>query len=372
MTSQPLTAGAPALPDLNRPLVRWLVGGFWLLVAVINFSQSAVSDYINFDKIDWPRHVILSGGWLIWFFLTPLVVRIARCWSLEQNTWYRSLLFHLAAGLGIATIHWLTEAGLLRLIWTTNPIPLAIWLVKLSYKFHVNILIYFAVAGAYYALAYYHQYRTYQYEASRLELKTTQLEASLAQAQLQSLKMQLNPHFLFNTHHAIMSLVLQDRKEQAVRMLNRLSDLLRMTLESTHEPEIPLRQELEVVSLYLEIQQIRFENRLQVRMEVDPDCLPARVPNMFLQPLVENAVQHGIAPYARSGTIQLGVARRDSRLELTVCDSGPGLNGEAREGTGLRNTLQRLETMYGPDHRFTLENPASGGLLVTIQIPFRP
>ena len=183
--------------------------------------------------------------------------------------------------------------------------------------------------------------------------------------------MQLNPHFLFNTLNTISSLMHKD-VEAADRMLARLSDLLRYALESTDAQEVPLRQELDFLGGYLEIQQARFGERLTVDREIDPVTLDARVPNLLLQPMVENAIQHGIAPHARPGRIVLRARRHDGRLDLEVEDNGGGLPaGESLvEGVGISNTRARLQQLYGADHRFLLDKAPGGGLLVKILIPW--
>jgi LytS/YehU family sensor histidine kinase len=230
--------------------------------------------------------------------------------------------------------------------------------------FFWNVLIYWFVIIARHAAHYYG-------ELHRREVQTAELEARLTAARLQALQMQLNPHFLFNTLNTISSLMHKD-VEAADRMLARLSDLLRYALESTNAQEVPLRQELDFLGGYLEIQQTRFGERLSVDREIDPATLDARVPNLLLQPMVENAIQHGIAPHARPGRIVLRARRRGERLDLEVEDNGGGLPaGEPLvEGVGIANTRARLQQLYGTRHEFFLVKAGSGGLLVKILIPW--
>src|SRR5262249_40591374 len=199
------------------------------------------------------------------------------------------------------------------------------------------------------------------------ELKASQLEARLAQAQLQALKMQLHPHFLFNTLHAISALMRKD-VEEADRMITRLSDLLRLTLENVGAQEATLRQELEILGRYLEIEQRRFGDRLQVKMEIEPETLDARAPNLILQPLVENAIRHGIAPRSAPGLIEIRASRAGDKLELQVRDNGVGLPTDHREpikeGVGLANTRARLEQLYGAAYRFEVNNFYRCGMIV--------
>jgi two-component system LytT family sensor kinase len=235
-------------------------------------------------------------------------------------------------------------------------------------EYHLELIAYGMIIGVGYAFDYYARYREREFRAS-------QLEAQLAQAQLQALKMQLHPHFLFNTLNAIAGLV-RDRKDKAaVQMLAGLSDLLRHTLENAGKQEIPLREELDFLELYLDIQQMRFSDRLKVRMEVAPETLNARVPNLILQPLVENAIRHGIAVRVSSGLVAVSARRENGLLHLKVADDGPGLKRDWRledgVGIGLSNTRERLNQLYGREHRFEVRNREGGGVEATLLIPWR-
>lgn len=198
------------------------------------------------------------------------------------------------------------------------------------------------------------------------------LQAQLDQAQLQALKLQLQPHFLFNTLNTITALVHRD-PQTAERMISGLSELLRFSLGTAAEQEVPLARELEMLHHYLDIQQIRFQERLAVRFSVDPEVQQAAVPSMLLQPLVENAIQHGIAPRAAGGGIVVSARRRDKRLVLEVVDDGLGIprGGAMREGVGLGNARARLRSLYGDDHVFDASPRPQGGFRVYIEVPFR-
>jgi len=207
---------------------------------------------------------------------------------------------------------------------------------------------------------------------SRATEEREQLEARLARAQLQSLRLQLHPHFLFNTLNTINALIGTDR-HAAERVVSGLSELLRMSLSSASEQEISLAKELELLAHYIEIQQIRFQDRLTVSFRIDPDARYALVPNLMLQPLVENAIRHGIAPRAAPGHVVVTAARQGGRLELSVVDDGVGESPrvEHRDGVGLGNTRARLLSLYGSDHRFEAGSASTGGFAVRIEIPFR-
>ncbi len=216
------------------------------------------------------------------------------------------------------------------------------------------------------ALDYYRKYH-------ERTVQTLELEKHLTEARLQALLHQLKPHFLFNTLNGIASLMHTD-VEAADKMLVRLSELLRITMAHTGAPQTSLRDELAFLERYLEIERIRFRNRLEVAIAVDEDAIEAQVPSLILQPIVENAVRHGIEPRSHSGRIELKGFRQDGRLVLTVTDNGTGLppGGPAREGIGLANTRARLAELYGADHDFELVNGPAGGLCVRIVIPYSP
>ncbi len=206
---------------------------------------------------------------------------------------------------------------------------------------------------------------------SQATRESEQLQTRLAQAQLQALRLQLNPHFLFNTLNAITALVHTD-PHAAERMIMGLSELLRISLGSVGEQEVPLSRELEVLEHYLDIQQVRFADRLQVQYAVAPETERALVPNLLLQPLVENAIKHGIAPRAASGRIVIVARRNNGALLLEVSDDGTGSsNGTPTgEGVGLRNSRERLRSLYGDDHRFDAAPQPAGGYRVVIELPF--
>jgi two-component sensor histidine kinase len=232
---------------------------------------------------------------------------------------------------------------------------------------------YWAQLGAVLALDYYQKFREREKEAGELKLRTLQLESNLAKAQVQALRMQLNPHFLFNTLHSISALVREDNKALAIRMIAGLGDLLRQTLQ-VNSQEVTLRQELDFLEKYLEIEQLRFQDRLNVKMQIDPDTVQATVPCLILQPLVENALRHGISKSAKASLIEIRATKENGNLILQVRDNGPGVPSQFKPSNGnsigLANTQARLESLYQNSFRFVLENAKDGGVLATISIPF--
>ena len=228
------------------------------------------------------------------------------------------------------------------------------------------LLVYWVILLMSHAFNYYNSYR-------KGELKASQLRTQLVQAQLEALKMQMQPHFLFNTLHSISALLSKDT-EAARKMITRLGDFLRLTLENAGATEVTLQQEIEFLNGYLEIERIRFRDRLTTEITIDPLVLNALVPNLILQPIVENALRHAIGN-CNAGRIEIVAAQRNGVLRIEVMDNGPGLAAErqtrahAGKGVGLTNTRARLSALYGGEHLFELTNRPSGGLTVTLEIP---
>jgi two-component system, LytTR family, sensor kinase len=355
----------------RKLILKWgLIAAGWTLFGLFFASQSiAVRAYDGYPL----RVGQTIASWLlcgfIWLALTPLVLWLARRLPLERRTWRRNLPAHIVAAVLLSLLQlatYVTISSLLGMIPGQRPF-FESFRGLLVGDFHFDLLTYGAVVGLSHALDYYRKYR-------ERELRASQLETKLAQAQLDALRMQLHPHFLFNTLNSVSVLMAED-VSAAQRMLARLSDLLRASLGKTGAHEVALDDELKFLESYLEIEQTRFQDRLTVRMEIDPAARAARVPNLILQPLVENAIRHGVAPRARAGTVLVRAARRNGVVRLTVADDGPGL-GSARpedlmKGIGLSNTGARLRQLYGAEHRFELREREGGGLEVSVEIPFR-
>jgi two-component system LytT family sensor kinase len=243
----------------------------------------------------------------------------------------------------------------------------------IRFEFLDDLMVYFAVLGAALARNYFIRYQARVVETRRLQAETAQLHAQLAEAQLNALRTQLNPHFLFNTLHAISSLVEHDPRGVR-RMIARLSDLLRHTLEQTSEQEIPLERELELLRRYLDIMEIRFRGRLAITINLPAELGAALVPNLILQPLAENALKHGVSAMETPGRITVTAMRAGDSLLLQVQDNGPGPGVDAGEpaepGVGLRNTLARLRQLYGNRQQFALRRGPDGGTIAEIRMPF--
>jgi two-component system, LytTR family, sensor kinase len=342
---------------------------FWTMIGLSFASQFYLSSLKSGRPISWGQAVTWSlGDWYVWAVLSVPIIQLARRFRFDDLRWIRSVGIHLGASMLVALGYmvlrsWLGQAQ----SWISGePVSFAEAFNRLAVKaVHFNLLIYWVIVSATHAFAYYRQYQ-------ERALRASELEKRLAQAKLQALQMQLNPHFLFNTLNAIASLMHKDVKA-ADRMITRLADLLRYALESTDAHEVTLRQELSFLERYLEIEKTRFGSRLTVRIEIPDQALDALVPNLILQPLVENAIKHGIERRSKPGLIELRAGCEDNRLRLTLTDNGPGLPTQpgGRKGIGLANTRARLAELYGAAHTFELRDAEGGGVMVEVTLPLR-
>lgn len=324
-------------------------------------------------------------SWYATVPLVPLALKLADLFPLAPGRWRRSLLVHVPAGMAWVVIQLVLSSWLCDFVFAPMTVPPE----ELPASFHdfganmgrlmatyftIWLACYWLIVGAHHALFYLRRAVQRDREASELALRASRLEAGLAQANLRALNMQLQPHFLFNTLNAISVLAAKGERAQTVRLIGRMSDLLRMSLENS-EQTLPLVRELEFVQRYLDIEQVRFADRMTVRFDLAPDTMAALVPSMVLQPLVENAVKHGIARRRAAGRIEVRARRLDDRLEISVRDDGPGFGAEPAAGgtgVGLANTQARLEQLYGPGgfEMYRGDGPG-GGALVRITLPFR-
>jgi two-component system LytT family sensor kinase len=310
------------------------------------------------------------GYWYGWAALAPVVLWLARRFPFDRHVWRRSLPVHLVAVVVVTFAHVVLSEGTYLLVMGSGSsmanVPFWTSVQRTFFRsFDWEMATYWALIGLSHAVSYYHQ-------AQDRTLRALQLETRLAEAQLQALQRQLHPHFLFNTLNAISALMHRD-VNAADQMLARLSDLLRMALDQPGAQEIPLKDELEFLEKYLEIEQTRFGDRLTVRFDVEPETLDALVPNLVLQPLVENSIRHAIGPRIEPGTIAVRARRAGAMLDLRVIDNGPGLRPATRPGAGvgLANTRLRLEHLYGAAGQLVLSEPPDGGLVAAVTLPFR-
>jgi hypothetical protein len=317
------------------------------------------------------RHAVLAGfqDWYPWALLTPLIYNLGRRVRLDRQGRTVAVLLHLGCGTVVALLDLALVTGINQYFGPTvsfvGTFAEVYPRIVLRY-FHFAFIIYCVIVAAAHATEYYRSSRDSEMEA-------LQLQGELTQAQLAALRMQLQPHFLFNTLHTIASLVRDGRSEAATTTIARLGDLFRQTLGHGQRNEVPLREELCFVEAYLQIEQTRFSDRLAVHFEVDPDTLDARFPTMALQPLVENAIRHGIARDPSAGRVAVRARRRNGALRLEVSNDGPTPErGSSRsEGVGLANTRARLARLYGSAYRLELGPGPDAGTVAVLEVPFR-
>lgn len=346
---------------------------FWTsLAAVSSLNRLMGARDIGFGRVIAPAGPILLSfieAWL-WAAFTPLIFWLSSTSSEMRSRALRMLLL-AAAGVGIAIAVYLLldlARGMIA------PMPMrrrgggggGMLFAPLRqiarFRFLNHLLVYGAVLAAGFAREYFLRDR-------RRQQREMRLQAQLAEARLDALRMQINPHFLFNTLHAVSALVERD-PAGVRRMIARLSELLRHTIDSRATDEVPLRDELAFLRRYIEIMEIRFQGRLEVAIAVDEDVLGALVPNLILQPIVENALEHGVNRAGGEGRIEIAVRREDDDVVLTVRDNGPGIDGAAASGVGVSNTRARLEQLYGDAAKLSLSSPADGGTHARITLPY--
>jgi anti-sigma regulatory factor (Ser/Thr protein kinase) len=314
--------------------------------------------------------------------LAPFIVQFARKYPIAKGTWKKNLVRHMIAAVIFTAGHtaWMILLEIPQTPKDVMPLTLKYWSSLTLWALNQDA---FDTYGTLVALAHVWMY----YERVRdREIRASQLEGQLATTQLAMLKLQLQPHFLFNTLNAI-SALMHKNVYSAQEMLSRLSDLLRVSLDNVAVQEVPLKSEIEFIRNYLHIEQVRFQDRLSVTMDIDPETLDAMVPNMVLQPLVENSIRHGIARSSGPGTIDIESTRLNGLIRIAVRDNGPGLPtpmnghthgngngsgiGRTKGGLGLANTRARLQQLYGDRHRLDISNAPGGGVQVTLDIPER-
>lgn len=346
-----------------------LIAAVTALISIIDATRFYIGSAAGGRPVTWLNALASNApSWVLLGGLAPLALVLARRVPLGGAHWARALAIHLAGALTFAVLHVAAMAvylAVLRSSWGAMPV----FLNKFSTALVVNMLTYAAIVGASFAFRFHR-------EAQSRALAESQLQASLTEARLSALRGQLNPHFLFNTLNAISTMALKGEQENVVRTLGYLGELLRVSLDDDLPQEVPLSEELEILERYLDIQRTRFGDRLTVRQTVDPSTLDAMVPSMMLQPLVENAIVHGVAPILGPGEVRIRAARLDGSLLLEVTDSGIGFDATtgAHKGTGigLANTRARLLQLYGDGYTMTLGNSeGKTGARVSVAIPYR-
>lgn len=351
-----------------KPWTKWaLLFGAWTLIALAFASQFNFTQARRGYIVTWEFALTTAlADWYICALLSVPTLWLARRYHFEPTRWRRGLAMHVAAS-ALFAVMWVVLRVIVEMLRSREHLPVfyfgEMFHWTLVRSFYFNLLVYWIIVGASHGMEYYRRYR-------ERELRAIELEKLLVQSRLQALQAQLNPHFLFNTLNSISSLMHRD-VDAADRMLVRLSELLRLALENVETQQVPLRDELEFLRRYLEIEQVRFGARLEVKFDVPPELLDAPVPNLLLQPLVENAIKHGIAPRKQGGWVEVRARRDGTVLALWVKDNGAGNGTKTASGSGLglANTRARLEHLYGDCHRFEFGPVADGGFEVRVRIP---
>jgi len=353
----------------KSPWGPFLAGTFWLFFGLVIGSEKYLSIKAEAPTVlQVPFLTYLTWqtlNWGIWTVFTPLVVAFARRVPLQLAA--RPVALHLGlcvllalaeVGIRLFLVRWFNPAGA-----TSHGPLLASYLSMLSSLAHFDVLIYAVVVGC-----------TYSYDSHFLlkerELQTAVVQGQLDQARLENIRIQLQPHFLFNTLHAIAGLVREGSHPQAVTMIAGLSDLLRASLHTVDRPTVPLAEELDMLKRYLDIQQVRFSDRLAIDLRVEASALEAMVPSLLLQPLVENAIKHGLNQ-AGTGQLDIHASRKGDLLEITIANDGAKLrpDWQAHEGLGLKTTRARLQQLYGATGQLSLENQREKGVVARVSLP---
>ena len=356
-----------------RPPLRWVFAA----ATVLGLFSTLQAYRLSTINLRYPMDIevgkLLLLNMVYWYIpasLAIVIFRLGHRFRIDGPHWIRALGVHALAAVSYSVIHCACMVAMRFLMWESGgKAPTVAWTLYLQRRYLENLdftlMTYTTVLGLSYALHY-------SREAQARAVKEAQLETRLVEARLRTLQAELQPHFLFNTLHAISSLV-HTNPDGADRMISRLSDLLRLTFDRSGAPRISLSEELEFLQKYLEIEQTRFADRLSVRFEIDPETLDAEVPRLILQPLVENAIKHGVSPKPGAGLVQISTKRQGDNLWIEVSDNGVGLSAGARarlrSGVGLSNTRDRLECLYGDAHRIEFSDETRG-LAVRLQFPF--
>jgi signal transduction histidine kinase len=380
-----LDTPAPALTGLSdsqservplRPVDLLFILGFWTFIALLTSANTLVDPGgRNFPVMPTAPVAVAFIESYVWAVLTPLVFALTSHYPLERGQLLPRIALFFVVGMliavGVDVVTGFMRFDVFHVARGRFADAGPMW--RLRHLWFMNeFLVYIAILAGGLARDYFLRYRSRREQTIRLQAQAAQLQAQLADARLAALRTQLNPHFLFNTLHAVSALVERDPRGVR-RMIARLSELLRTTLDGADEQEVPLSQELQFTHRYLEIMQIRFQGRLAIESHIDPGTSDALVPNLILQPLVENAIKHGVSKIDEAGRIEIHARRVGERLVLTVRDNGPPIddaNLRAGEGVGLRNTRERLLELYGTEQTLALRAAGDEGVIAEVTIPF--
>ena len=361
----------PTRKESEAPRWLWLAA-IWFGLALFDATQNVFVMRAEGMHHHWGRlFFTLLISWLPWILATPLVLRLTRRYPPAQWKRFSTWAVHLAAcgSIGVVQAAWVAmwEDWLNPWALTPGPDPFPqLWLHKFSYGLLSSLVLYGLILLVDHVLDSREQLARHQTETARLN-------EQLSKAQLSALRRQIEPHFLFNTLNAIAGLVREKRNDEAVNMIVRLSDFLRRVVEDSGRQQVPLGEELEFTQKYLDIQKARFAERLQFSVDVPQELLPAQVPSLILQPMVENAVKHGIARRVQGGAIRITASRANGTLTMRVYNDGPSLPvgwETSQSGIGILNVRTRLQSLYGDQFELSMRNQQPGGVEVTVSVPF--
>ena len=351
----------------------WLVSlAFWSALGLVESATAWVRMSAQGRPMAW--WAALYGNmpwWLLWALFTPAAVALARRAPLMGDRWRRGAAVHVVAALAFASAHLLVEGAVYYFTVTRGRVPSLAWQWRMLFGGYLplDVVTYWAIVGASHALDAHRRWRDAAVQAAQASARAARLELGLSDARLQALRMELNPHFLFNALNAVSGLVRRGEGDAAVTMLARLGELLRATLDRDAAAEHPVEDELALLDLYVDIERARFGDRLQVTMGADAESRRAMVPALLLQPLVENAIRHGVSRRPGAARVAVSAWREGDRLHLAVEDDGGGISGVPREGIGLSNTRARLAARWGDRASLALVH-APGGVRLSLVMPY--
>jgi|SRR5579863_246439 len=366
MMSIDFTERAIRIDFARERRILLLISAGCAVPAVLSVLQEYLQAKLGGRAVRWQDLVFQGGDWLVLGALTPIPYYLGTRFPLRRERWKHTLGAHVAGAFGLC-IGWASFGVLLGSLLHRYPAVGSLAHAYLSWMLITipfSFLMYFAVLGCVYAFSYFAQ-------AQEREAQAARLTAQLAEARLGALRMQLNPHFLFNSLNALAVLMREQSIPDALRMLELLADVLRQVLTADQRPQVLLTEELRFLEQYFAIEQIRFSDRLRVHWSIDDRARVAMVPSFLLQPLAENAIKHGITKRANAGRIDISARLMEDHLELSVRDDGAGIGSRYAEGVGLSNTRERLRTLYGQDAALTIKANPGGGTEAVLSIPFR-
>jgi len=356
----------------NRKKLMFSILMFWLVFALLILIEDEVAARISkvpHDPIDRLQYCI---RWVLWTLLTPAIIYLAMKFPVRRESLVKDITKHVGLAILLILVEFAIEIPIIR--YATLKVngsvePVIEYAAVFILKLNIYLLLYFVVVGITYLILYVDSDNRSRLLAQKTELQNQQLQMQLSEAKLSFLKMQLDPHFLFNTHHSIVSLMLDNQNEKAIKMLTMLSDLLRLSLED-QEQTIPLEKEIRLLKLYLDIQQVRFHERLHINFNIQTSSLQQKVPSFILQPLVENAIKHGISVSSQAENISIASRIEGGKLILEVENDGSSIHLlNTTEGIGISNTRERLHQLYNGTSSFELQNAGINTVRAIITIP---